>query len=98
MRFLFLLFYYENISAQGLNQPKIQVDNGHLKFTGIFNRMKTRNFSKLGFSIRLKYNIFKISKAQNGKDIHFVTTSGSNVFINGDDFGGISTRVDDHEK
>ena len=39
-----------------------------------------------------------IIKAQNGKDIHFVTTSGSNVYINGDDFGGISTRVDDHEK
>jgi len=40
MRFLFLLFYYETIWAQGLNQPKIQVDNGHLKFTGIFRKSK----------------------------------------------------------
>ena len=49
MRFLFLLFYYETIWAQGLNQPKIQVDNGHLKFTGIFKKIfvilaKTREF------------------------------------------------------
>ena len=54
MRFLFLLFYYESIRAQGLNQPKIQVDNGHLKFTGIFK--KTYNF--LGNS-RILINFLK---------------------------------------
>ena len=57
MRFLFLLFYYETIWAQGLNQPKIQVDNGHLKFTGIFKKLfiisrKLENFDQF----------FKLSK------------------------------------
>ena len=64
MILLTLLFYD---SAKGQTLPRIETENGNLKFT-----------------------------AHNGKDIKFVTTSGS-VYINDADFGNIQTQLDAHE-
>ena len=64
MILLTLLFYD---AVRGQTMPRIETENGNLKFT-----------------------------AHNGKDIKFVTTSGS-VFINDADFGNVQTQLDKHE-
>ena len=85
--YLFLLFYF----TQAQTQPRIETQNGHLKFTG------TKICNIFGESIVFGELIWIFYKAHNGKNIEFVSTGGS-VFINGEDFGNFKTQLDSHEE